>query len=95
MADCHQDFSLQTLFGNDTTQEVLQKAAIQFLFLQRKWPDTKSVMNKEFGAIFTAKKNEKYPLYFITANAEQVVAYLGRNGIPCTISRFKVRRNSN
>jgi len=59
----------------------LQKAGYTIFVFAKEMPDTNPSWNKEFGAIFTAKKMKNIPLYFITANAEQVAAYLGRNGI--------------
>jgi uncharacterized membrane protein YphA (DoxX/SURF4 family) len=75
------DFSLQTLSGNDTTQDVLQKPGYTIFVFAKEMPDTNPSWNREFGAIFTAKKMKNIPMYFITANAEQVEAYLGRNGV--------------
>jgi uncharacterized membrane protein YphA (DoxX/SURF4 family) len=74
------DFNLITLSGNDTTMEVLQKPGYTLLVFAKEMPDSNPSWNKEFSVIFTGKKMKNIPLYFITANAEQVEAYLGRTG---------------
>lgn len=74
------DFSLITISGNDTTQELLQKPGYTIFVFAKEMPDSNPSWNKEFSAIFTAKKMKNIPLYFITSNAEQVEAYLGRSG---------------
>jgi len=74
------DFNLITISGNDTTQELLQKPGYTIFVFAKEMPDSNPSWNKEFSAIFTAKKMKNVPLYFITSNAEQVEAYLGRSG---------------
>jgi len=75
------DFNLITLSGNDTTQEILQAPGYTILLFAKEMPDVNPSWSKNFGGIFTAKKIKNIPLYFVTANAEQVEAYLGKNGI--------------
>jgi len=74
------DFSLVTLSGNDTTQQILQQPGYTIFVFAKELPDSNPPWNKEFSVIFSGKKMKNIPLYFITANAEQVEVYLGRNG---------------
>jgi uncharacterized membrane protein YphA (DoxX/SURF4 family) len=97
------DFTLVTLSGNDTTQELLQKPGYSIFVFAKEMPDSNPSWNKEFSVIFTGKKMKNIPLYFVTANAEQVEVYLGRNGftmyditiLKCDVTAIKTAARAN
>jgi uncharacterized membrane protein YphA (DoxX/SURF4 family) len=83
------DFSLLTLSGNDTTQDLLAQKGYTLFMFAKEMPDLNPSWNKEFNVILTFAKLKNIPVYFVTANAEQVESYLEKNNFQNTIGILK------
>ncbi|MBS1915511.1 MAG: DoxX family protein [Bacteroidetes bacterium] len=75
------DFILQTVSGNDTTQALLEQKGYYIFIFAKELPETNPSWNKEFNVALTFTKLKNIPVFFITANADQVQAYVQKNGL--------------
>jgi uncharacterized membrane protein YphA (DoxX/SURF4 family) len=75
------DFSLQTLYGNDTTQALLNQKGYYIFVFAKEVAKTNPSWNKEFDVALTFTKLKNIPVFFVTANSSQVQAYLQKNGL--------------
>lgn len=83
------DFDLITMSGNDSTQEILsQKVNKLFLFI-KELPESNPSWNKEFNVIFTFAKSKHIPVYFITADVENVQSFVEKNAISENVTVLK------
>ena len=83
------DFNLVTISGTDTTQELLQKPGFKIFIFAKELADSSPAWNKEFSVIYSLAKSKNIPVYFITANAEQVAAYMDANKLTDEIPILK------
>ncbi len=83
------DFSLTTLSGNDTTQDLLTRKGYSIFIFAKEMPDLNPSWNKEFNLIITFCKLKNIPVYMITSSADQVVAFLEKNALQNTIGVLK------
>jgi hypothetical protein len=83
------DFSLTTLLGNDTTQDLLTRKGYTIFLFVKEMPNLNPVWGREFNLIITFCKLKKIPVYFITADAEQVSTYIEKNALQNTIGILK------
>jgi len=83
------DFNLSTISGTDTTQELLQKPGFKIFIFAMELADSSPAWNKEFSVIYSLAKSKNIPVYFITANAEQVAAYMDANKLTDEIAILK------
>lgn len=83
------DFNLVTLAGTDTTQAILQRKGYKLFLFAKELPETNAPWNKEFSAIISMAKLKNLPVYLITANEEQAVAYVGKNGLDSIMTILK------
>jgi uncharacterized membrane protein YphA (DoxX/SURF4 family) len=83
------DFNLVTFSGIDTTTDILsQKGYAVFMFVKDMETLTPA-WNGAFNLILTFARHKNIPLYFITADADNVHAYLQKNNLDDTIPVFK------
>jgi uncharacterized membrane protein YphA (DoxX/SURF4 family) len=83
------DFSLTTILGNDTTQDLLTAKGYSIFLFVKEMPDLNPAWSKEFNLIITFCKLKKIPVYFITADADNVSAYVEKNALQNTIGILK------
>jgi len=80
------DFVLTTAQGTDATESILYLKGYK-LFMFLKTPESPSPgWAKEFSVIYTYAKSKKIPIFFITANYDQVAAWLSLMGIDREVS---------
>ena len=83
------DFSLTTLSGNDTTQDLLAKKGYSIFIFAKEMPDINPSWNRAFNLIITFCKLKNIPVYMITSSADQVVAFLEKNELQNIIGVLK------
>jgi len=83
------DFSLTSISGNDTTQAILEQSGYKILVFAKEMPDTDPSWNKEFSIIYSLVKMKNIPLSFVTANTDQVEAYMRSNNLGNEITILK------
>jgi uncharacterized membrane protein YphA (DoxX/SURF4 family) len=83
------DFSLITLSGNDTTQEILTKAGNKIFVFAKEFQESNPSWNKEFSIIFSLVKMKNIPVYFVTSDTEGAEDYLNKNNLSQDIPLFK------
>lgn len=83
------DFVLITGAGTDTTEAVLsQKGYKLFLFMKEVKEDRPDWL-KEFSVIFTMAKSKHIPMWLITAEYDNAVAWVTKQGISTDVSVLK------
>ncbi|PWT77013.1 MAG: DoxX family protein [Bacteroidetes bacterium] len=75
------DFVLMTPSGNDTTLAVLKTPGYKVFIFAKDMPSSEPSWNREFSVIYSITKMKGIPVFFITANPEQVFVYLQRNNL--------------
>lgn len=80
------DFSLQTLSGNDTTQDLLTQKGYSIFVFAKDMPDPNPSWNKEFNVILTFAKMKSVPVFFVTSSAAEMQQYVEKNGLQNVIT---------
>jgi hypothetical protein len=83
------DFVLTTEAGTDTTQAVLEQDGFKLFLFTRQLDEYPVPWGKELSLIYTMAKAKNIPLYFITGNYDNVVAWTRRAGISDGVSILK------
>ena len=83
------DFNLITADGTDTTLSVLEEKGYKLFLFNRGLGDYPSPWNKEFSVLFTMAKAKKIPVFFITGDYDENVAWTDKAGIGAEISILK------
>jgi len=83
------DFSLITMTGNDSTEEILGKPGNKIFVFAKELPDSNPSWNKEFSIIFSLTKMKNIPVYFITSDAEGAENYVDKNNLSQEIQILK------
>ncbi len=96
------DFNLITASGNDTTQDLLGQKGYTIFVFAKDMPDDSPDWNKAFNVILTFAKLKNIPVYFITANPDQLQSYLLRNNfqdiigiLKCDVTAIKTAARAN
>ncbi|HVM89112.1 MAG TPA: BT_3928 family protein [Puia sp.] len=83
------DFILNTFSGTDTTQTVLEQKGYKLFLFIKELTEINPSWSKEFAAIYTFAKSKHVPVYFITADAEQVQAFVEINKLNENVAVLK------
>jgi uncharacterized membrane protein YphA (DoxX/SURF4 family) len=83
------DFILTTLSDTDSTQTILDKKGYKLFLFIKELPEINPSWNKEFSAIYTFAKSKQVPVYFITADAENVLSFVEKNALTENVAILK------
>ena len=83
------DFNLITIEGVDSTDAILAQKGYKLFMFVKEMDNTSPEWNKEFNVIITFAKSKHIPVYFITANADEVKDYIDKNNLSADITIFK------
>ncbi|MHA4810645.1 BT_3928 family protein [Flavitalea flava] len=83
------DFTLLTASGTDTTMDILLRKGYKLFFFTKGLPETAPSWNKGFNLILTMAKAKNIPVYFITGDYENVLAWTDANGISQDVTILK------
>jgi uncharacterized membrane protein YphA (DoxX/SURF4 family) len=83
------DFNLLTAGGTDTTMAVLAGKGYKLFFFTKELEAYPTPWVKEFSLIFTMAKAKHIPLYFITGDYDNVVAWTDKAGISADVTILK------
>ena len=83
------DFNLITGAGTDTTQDLLLKKGFKLFLFMKEAVDYPAEWNKAFSVILTMAKSKKVPIYFITGDYDNVVAWTEKAGITKEVTVLK------
>jgi len=83
------DFTLITSQGTDTTQAILEQKGYKLFFFTKELEEYPPSWMKEFSLILTMIKAKQIPVYFITGNYDNVLAWTGKAGITGDVSILK------
>jgi uncharacterized membrane protein YphA (DoxX/SURF4 family) len=80
------DFVLTTALGTDATESILYLKGYKLFMFLKTLESPSPGWAKEFSVIYTYAKSKKIPILFITANYDQVAAWLSLMGIDREVS---------
>jgi uncharacterized membrane protein YphA (DoxX/SURF4 family) len=83
------DFNLLTGGGTDTTQDLLSQKGYKLFLFMKEAVEYPSPWNKEFSVITTMAKAKNLPVYFITGDYDNVVAWTQKAGIADGVTVLK------
>jgi uncharacterized membrane protein YphA (DoxX/SURF4 family) len=83
------DFDLLTGDGTDTTQAVLEEKGFKLFLFWREVEDPHPAWNGAFSLILTLAKGKHMPLYLITSDYDNVVAWVRQQGIGDDVTALK------
>jgi hypothetical protein len=83
------DFTLITSGGADTTQAILEQKGYKLFFFTKELEEYPPSWMKEFSLILTMIKAKQIPLYFITGNYDNVLAWTEKAGCNEDVSILK------
>ena len=83
------DFNLITGGGTDTTQELLQKKGFKLFLFMKEAVAYPADWNAAFSVLFTMAKSKGVPVFFVTGEYENVVAWTEKAGIAHDVTVLK------
>ena len=74
------DFTLKTVYGNDTTQAILHKTGKYVFLLAKEFPDHDATFDKRFNNKYLDQlEKENIPVFIVTAEANRAPAFKQKN----------------
>jgi uncharacterized membrane protein YphA (DoxX/SURF4 family) len=83
------DFNLITGGGTDSTQELLEKKGFKLLLFMKEAVAYPADWNAAFSVLFTMAKSKGVPVFFVTGEYENVVAWTEKAGIAHDVTVLK------
>jgi uncharacterized membrane protein YphA (DoxX/SURF4 family) len=83
------DFNLLTGAGTDTTQDLLQQKGYKLFLFMKEAVQYPPSWNKEFSVILTMAKSKRVPVFFITGDYDNVLAWTDKAGIATGVTVLK------
>lgn len=83
------DFNLLTSAGTDTTQDILDKKGYKLFLFTKGLSDYPPSWNAAFSVVLTMAKAKSFPVYFITGDYDNVVAWTDKAGISLAVTILK------
>ncbi len=75
------DFVLITGGGSDTTQDLLQARGYKLFLFVKTLEEVHRDWNKDFSLVFATAKSKRLPVFFITADYDNLLAWVAQSGI--------------
>ena len=82
------DFSLLTESGNDSTRQILDLPGYRLMLISRNFPQTNPGWDREFQLLFTLAKSKNMPVFVVSSNRQEAMAWLEANALSRSIPLF-------
>jgi hypothetical protein len=83
------DFVLITGGGADTTQDLLQARGFKLFLFVKSVEEAHQEWNKDFSLVFATAKSKRLPVFFITADYDNLLAWAAQSGISSVVTVLK------
>ncbi len=82
------DFSLLTESGNDSTRQILDQPGYRLMLISRNFPQTNPGWDRKFQLLFTLAKSKNMPVFVVSSNRQEAMAWLEANALSRSIPLF-------
>ncbi|MDR3711346.1 MAG: DoxX family protein [Puia sp.] len=83
------DFVLITGGGTDTTQDLLQAKGYKLFLFIKTLGEVQADWNRDFTLIFATAKSKRLPVFFVTADYDNLIEWVSRSGIAGEVTVLK------